>query len=157
MSTTRAAIESELVTKYRGMLVTPYWSLSVLTNGSNPDLNGPIRRAALTLGGSPGLVVVDADLAEFAGWQLERLLDYAALELLRVLSHQGVFIDVQVDSDMQKLSQIKSQLFAEIAALEQRLNESMAVIVTSMTGHDMPNDPLLPCSTRTPSRRWPYP
>lgn len=157
MSTTRAAVEGELVGKYRGVMANRYWTLSVLIDGTNPDLNGPIRRAALSLGGTPGLVVVDADVAGFSGWQLERLLDYAGLELLRVLSHQGVFVDVQVDSDMQRLSQIKSQLFAEIASLEQRLNESAAVVLSPMTGRDMPNDPFIPCSTRTPHRRWPYP
>lgn len=164
MSITRAGIEAELVAKLRGKLSNGYWQLSLLTNGSNPDLNGPIRRAVLSLGGAVagGLMVADADLAAFSGWDLEKLLDVARLEILKVCMDQSLLVDVQVDSDKYTLSQIIGQVQSEIAYLEQRMTEPYGpnvspAVVSQMTGQYMPNDPFAPCQSRSARGHWPYP
>jgi hypothetical protein len=164
MAITRAGIEAELVGKMRGKLANGFYTLSVLTDGGNPDLNGPIRRAVLTLGGTVAgeLTVADADLAPFSGWDVERLLDAARVEALKTCLDQCAFVDVQADQDEMKLSQLAGQIQAEITYLEQRLSEPYGLnvnpsVVAPMAGRDMPNDPFLPCSTRTPWNRWPYP
>lgn len=146
MALTIAGIESELVARLRGKLVNPYWTLSVLTSGSNPDLRGPIRYAVRALGGEPAdaLAVVDADVAGFTGWDVEKLLDLATIQTLKACLGQIAFVDVQVDSDMQRLSQLNGQIMAEIAYYEQRLNEGPnrgAAVVGKMTGSTIPHDP----------------
>lgn len=166
MALTRAAVENELVVKMRGKLANQFWTMSVLVNGSNPDLNGPIRRAVRSLGGgvanADGLTVSDADLAPFTGWIVEKLIDQARVEVIKDCIGQAALCDVQADTDLQKLSQIEASLLAELTYLEQRLIEpygldlSPATIVP-MSGRGMPNDPLNPCRTRTSRRNWPYP
>lgn len=161
MPLTVSGIETELVAKLRGKLSNAYWTLSVLTNGSNPDLRGPIRRAVLSLGGTTAdpLAVVDADVAGFSGWDVERLIDFARLETLKVCLGQSLYVDVQAEQDMQRLSQITSQLQSEIAYLEQRVNEAVGpnrspAVVGSMTGSTIPNDPFPRYQYRRPGH-WP--
>lgn len=161
MSLTVAGIEGELVAKLRGMLANRFWTLSTVTTGSNPDLRGPIRRAVLSLGGTTAdpLAVVDADVAGFSGWDVERLLDFARLETLRVCLGQSMFVDVQVEQDMQRLSQIKDDLMDQIAYYEQLTSKATgpnrgAAVVGKMTGSTIPNDPFPPCRHTKPGH-WP--
>ena len=161
MSLTVAGIEAELVAKMRGKLANSYWTLSVVTDGTNPDLRGPIRRAVLSLGGTTAdpLAVADADVAGYSGWDVERLLDFARLETLKVCLGQSLFVDVQAEQDMQRLSQITSQIMAEIASLEQRVNEAVGPnrgvgVVGKMTGSTIPSDAFPPYRHRKPGH-WP--
>lgn len=165
MALTRAGIEGEIVSRIRGTLTNRFYQLSILTNGSNLDLNGPIRRAVRFLGGNTAdaLNVVDADLAPFTGWNVERLIDAAILETLRTCLGQCLsFVDFKTGEDEQYLSQMAAGLQQEIAALEQRVNEPYGptlspAVVTVMAGQGMPNDPFDPCRTRSRRGHWPYP
>lgn len=165
MSLTRAGLENELVLKLRGMLVNRFWTMSVLVNGSNPDLNGPIRRAIRLLGYDTvdPLNVVDADLAPFTGIVVEKLLDVARLETLKSCLDQRIDVDVTTGLDTQRLSTLKAQILSEITYLEQRISEPYGAFLNPVAigamgrSNGIPNDPFAPCSTRSPESRWPYP
>ena len=159
MSLTVAGIEGELVTRLRGKLANSYWTMSVAANGSNPDLRGPIRYAVRSLGGEPAdpLTLVDADVSGFSGWDVERLLDIASIQVLKACLGQIAFVDVQVDSDMQRLSQLNAQIMAEITYYEQRINEGPNRGVTTlgkMAGATIPNDPFPRFRYKKPGH-WP--
>jgi hypothetical protein len=165
MSLTVAGIENEIIGRIRGTLSNRFYQLSILASGSNPDLRGPIRRAVRFLGGNTAdaLNVVDADLAAFTGWDIERLIDAAILETLKSCLGQCLsFVDFKTGEDEQLLSQMAAGLRAEIATLEQRVNEPYGptlgpAVVATMTGQGMPNDPFDPCRTRSRWGHWPYP
>lgn len=167
MALTRAAIENELVLKLKGKLVTRFWTLSILTNGTNPDLNGPMRRAIRGMGEDTAdpLVVADGDFAPFVGWAIEKLLDWARLETLKVCRDQFIDVNVQAGVDRQDLATLASQLADEIAYLEGKISEPYGPSINPamlgvMEGPNsiggMPNDPFQPCRTRSPYRHWPY-
>lgn len=165
MPLTRAGIENEIVSKLKGRLANRFFTLSVLTNGSNPDLNGPIRRAVRGMGYDTAdpLAVVDADLAPFSGWNIEKLIDWARLETLKVCLGQFNDVDVKTDEDEQYLSQFARQVQAEIAYYEKLISEpygpSINPAATSAMGGSpgIPNDPFWPCRTRSACGNWPYP
>jgi hypothetical protein len=163
MPVTRAAAEAEVVSKLKGLMSSRFVSLSTASDGSNPDLNGPLRRAILYLGGSTvdPIVVTDADFVPFAGWQLERLIDVARIETLKVLLGQLAFVDTKVDGDSQALSQLAAQIKAMIADLESAaFGPTIPVFAAgTMTSNPyIPNDPFAGRRSRSdPARDWPYP
>ncbi len=172
MPLTRAAVENELVLKLRGKLQTRFWTLSIATDGTNPDLNGPMRRAVRGMGyeTSDPLTVADVDFAVFVtlpGWNIEKLLDWARLETLKVCRDQFIDVNVQAGVDRQDLGTLASQIGDEIAYLEQRISEPYGpsinpAVLGVMSGgnansiNGMPNDPFQPCGTRSARGHWPY-
>lgn len=151
---------------------------SVVTDGSNPSLNGPIRRALASLGfacSSPP-AVTDADLAPVlpAGsttptadaWRFERLIDLACLTALRnvLWFTTGEDVDWKAGIDEVKASQFVTQLGKDIAQLEEAVSKPLgpdapAISVGGMLPDPgrMPNDPFDPCRSRSRPGMWPYP
>lgn len=89
MTTTRADIELELVSRVGGWL-TFVGMDGATVNGTNASLNGPIRYGIVTSNGTvinPSLVT-DADVATVADAQLDQLYDLTELRSLEnALSH----------------------------------------------------------------------
>jgi hypothetical protein len=122
MALTVAALEAEIITRIGGK-----WGqaqLSVLTNGSNPDLKSPIRRGLRYVGLTPAdpITPVDADLAAVPATSAEVYMDAATLEALYVC--QGRFqqgFDQKVQDQQQWLHQIMTDLAAMIADYQSRV------------------------------------
>ncbi len=163
MAITVANTESEVVTRLRGKLVR--LSLSVLVNGSNPDLKGPIRRSLGWVGMSPAAppAVTDADLADVTGWDVEKLFDAATLEALYVCLGNCASVDETVGLNSQSLSQLSAQILAMIKALEERLtkpygpNVQGGAVGQMAGGVPMPNDTFNVRRSRVNPCTWPYP
>ncbi len=166
MPLTLASVDTVLVGRLRGKLAS--LSLSVLVDGTNPDLMDSIRKALAWVGVVPAdpALVTDADLAPIpAGGPTERFLDAATLELLYVMLGQCVDVDQMLDSEQQMLSQVARQIEAMIKMLEARLLKPYGpgmvkpVVAPSPVGVPIPNDPFIVPNRTSYSGYpyWPYP
>ena len=120
MALTRAYVEAELVGQRRELLVLAGMSTSV--DGSNPDLNDPIRAALFDVGvtAADPTDVSDADLATVPASATSNFMA-AARYRLAVKLH-GAFAgqpDRRVGMLETKFSQVAEALAKEIASLEQ--------------------------------------
>jgi hypothetical protein len=93
-------------------------------SGSNADLVDPIRYAVRMFGIQlQGTVsVVDADLISIVGWKIEKLLDIGEKRILETCVDRYIYVDSQVDRDLQKYDQLRKGWETRIAALESRLS-----------------------------------
>lgn len=169
MSWTRANVETEIVDRCGPKMA--WVAMPVTTVGSNASLNGPIRRAVQGLGGvAAGFTVTDADIAPFAGWQLELLADWATLQTLKSILLKLTDVTFKIGQEEYDLTDMIEQTQAQITMLEARLAEDaygpslpggatapMNSIGNVGRGTDIPNDPYNPHRTRSRFGHWPYP
>jgi len=163
MSLTVANVEAELVNRQSARLV--YVGYSILTNGSNPNLAGPIRRAYVyTTGLTPASIatVTNTDLANITDSPTyERLCDAAELATLRIVLGQLTDVDAEADDGKLRSSQLMAQILKEIAELEASLQNPTGAFLpagqmgTATAGAPMPNDPFNPLG-KNPTGPW-YP
>src|SRR5918997_857232 len=117
-----AAIESELL-----VLVGPYLRRVGLdgttADGSNAALRGAIRRAVLSLGLATGdpIAVVDADVADISGLDLEKLLEVAELKALETCWGNWPEVDQQAGEERQDLSQLADRIDRRVRFLSDRI------------------------------------
>lgn len=174
MSLARAAVEAEIVDRIGPRMA--FMGMSVITDGTNPSLNGPIRKALAGMGfpmAAP-LLVTDADLAGFYdsglssparnAWRVERLCDLACLNAMQSILFKTTDVDWKAGVDELKAHQFVDDVRADLAALEAKAAEPYgpdlpSAVVASMTPAPlrMPNDPFDPCGTRSRPGSWPYP
>jgi hypothetical protein len=162
MPLSRAAVETELVNRLRGKLA--YMSMSVLTNGLNPDLQGPIHRGLdwLSLFPADPVAVADSDFAMVTGWMIQKLYDAATLETLRHILGQTYEVDEQVGTNYQKLDQFRANVLSQIAELEKTLQKpygpgmAAAVLMPMTSGVPMPNDTFNRGQATFTPGHWPY-
>ena len=148
MPLTVAGVETEIVSLLSGKLIA--LDVSTLTNGSNPDLRGPIRKALgwLGLSASNPPLVVNADLATMTGWDIEKYLDAVTLEALYICMGQCAGVDMKVGTNEQRWSQLSAEIKAMISSLEARLLKPYGPNVqggaVGMPSHHIPHSvPLL--------------
>lgn len=160
---TRAELETVLVNRLRGKL--SYVSLAVTHAGANADLNDPMRRAILFMGGSvASMTVADSDLSGFSGWPAEQLMDIATIETLKAIIGQCYDVDQGVEADYQRLSQFADQCQKQLAYLEEQARNpygpgipAPASGVINSGSRGLPNDVFnVPDSVSQPGY-WPYP
>lgn len=101
MSLTRAQLERELLIGRRlGLLLFRVGLDGTTMNGTNPDLNGPLRESLRRAGFAviDPLVVAEADVAGLGGVQMEQVLEVAHLRVLwLVRDHWGRARDRAID------------------------------------------------------------
>lgn len=163
MSATVANVEAELVNRQSARLT--YVGYSVLTTGSNPNLQGPIRRAYVyTTGLTPVSIatVTNTDLANITDSPTyERLCDAAELATLRIILGQLTDVDVKAGDGEMRNSQLMAQVQKEIADLEASLKNPSGAFIpagqigSTTAGSPMPNDPFNPFG-KNPVGNW-YP
>lgn len=156
---TRAEVEGVLLARCgRAMAVVGMDALTA--NGTNADLNDPIRASVRLLARavSGDVVVADGDLAPIAGSTLEKLYDLAERRTLETVLNNYVYVDRQVDRDAQKLDQFRKGLQDRIAYLTTRLAKPYgpgaggAVASRIQAGRHRVTD-----ATRGNPFRWPWP
>lgn len=162
MPLTVVAIEADILSRVKGKMA--YVSMNITSDTPNPDLAGPIRRAARFVGIEPAnpLAVADDDVASLVGWQAEQLSDAATLQTLKSIQGQLAEFDVKVGNDAEMYSQVSAQVAAQIAALETALSKPYGPAMPTLSGGQMsgrfiPNDPLAPCEGGHPWRAYPCP
>lgn len=173
---TRAAVEYEIVDRIGPRLACV--GMSTAVDGSNVNLNGPIRRALADLGRTTAtpLLVTDADLAPLMpassttpardAARLERLCDLACLYALEsVLGHtDSNDVDWKAGQDQVWASQFVAALQADLSRFAAKVAVPLDAAasrpaVGGMTPNParLPNDPFDPCRTRSRRGHWPYP
>lgn len=176
MSLTRAAVEAEIVSEIGPRMA--FMGVPVVTDGTNPSLNGPIRKALADMGFPTAipLVVADGDLSTFyaAGidnpgrnaWRLNKLIELTCIRVMQTLlfATTGNDVDWKNGVDELKAHQWVDDLRKDLAAMEARAAQPYGAdlpgpIMAAMTPDPlrMPNDPFDPCRTRSRPRSWPYP
>jgi len=173
---TRAAVEAEIVDRIGPRMA--FVGMPITTDGTNASLNGPIRRALVSMGfptASP-LQVSDADLTAFIpspqtqpardAWRVERLCDLACLQALESVLWKttGDDVDWKAGVDEVKASQFVDAVRKDVERFEAKVKEPYgpdlpAALLGGMTPDPlrMPNDPFDPCRTRSRRGHWPYP
>jgi hypothetical protein len=119
---TRAHFETVLIKRCGAPMAVV--GMDVVTqNGTNADLNDPIRVAARLLARIvlDPVIVADGDLAGITGSTLEKGYDLAERRLLENILNNFVYVDRQVDRDSQKKDQLRQGLQARIDYLTARL------------------------------------
>ncbi len=122
MPLTVAAIEAELL-----IMVGPYLRRVGLdgttADGTNVALRGPIRRAVLAMGRTmvDPISVTAVDIANLAGFELEKLLDVAELKVLEMCWGNWPEVDQSAEGTSQSLSQLADRLERRIKALMERI------------------------------------
>jgi hypothetical protein len=121
MSIGRNQLEVELVSR-RKMYLTAV-EMSVLTHGSNADLNGPIGYAIRQSGGTVAnpSMVADSDLSSFADGDYDQLADLAEYRLLMNVKGRWGKVDIKACQLSENLSQFADQLDKDIQALKEHL------------------------------------
>lgn len=160
---TRAGFESVLIARV-GRKMAAAGLDGTTKDGTNADLNDPIRRAVQSMGVATAdpVTVADGDLASFSGFPAEKLFDLAHVAVLHNILGNWAYVDQQTGQDYQNLNQFADQVRQEIASLEARLEKPYgpmlggSQVAPMTTGQTMPNDPLAWPRGRSPLGRWPY-
>lgn len=147
-SLTRANVESVLVSRCSVML-TKVGMDGVTKNGTNADLNDPIRRAVRDQGMSVSdpVTVVDSDLSPLSGWLIERLYDSAELRLLETIWEHWTEVKQTISQGTIEAQQFTDRIQVRITSLELRLrqpygqNVGAGAVRQIQHGRRIPNDP----------------
>lgn len=161
MPLTVAGLEAETISRVGGKLAQA--GLSPLTDGNNPDLKGPIRKALRYVGVLPAdpATVGDSDLANVPPGMAEVYMDAVTLESL--YAAQGRFLngfDQKVQDQSQSLHQIMADLAAMILDYQSRvpkLNLGKTSVGSLTAGATVPNDIFRPCDPLSPRNPWTFP
>lgn len=149
---TRAPVEGVLIRR-AGTILRAVGLDGTTQNGTNADLNDPIRRALRTLGcdSADPINVVDADLAPVTGWQVEKLLDAAELRLLESIWGNWAEVSQRISQGENEFQQLADRIQTRIECLEERLrkpygpNVGAAAVGRIDHGRHIPYDrPLMP-------------
>src|SRR6185436_5322633 len=157
MSLTRSQTEVELLTRVRGIMgVVPGLDAST-SDGSNLDLNGPIRRALGFIGYFAVDVgnVTDTDLASVTGWQVEQLFDVAELRLWENIWGNWPYWKYQISDASASPEQLADRICDRISMLEERIREPYGPNVGSGAVGVIVQDNRPPSDVPVaPLRRW---
>lgn len=145
---TRANVESVLIRRC-ATLLTKVGLDGVTQNGTNADLNDPIRRAVRDngMGVSDPVTVTDTDLSSFSGWVIERLYDSAELRLLETIWGHWAEVSQTISHGKIEAQQLADRIQKRIEALETRLrkpygqNVGIGSVGRIAHGRCVPNDP----------------
>lgn len=154
MSLTRAAVEGELIVRL-GPILTRV-GLPTTQTGSNAGLNGPIRRAARSVGLSvaDAINVTDADLAPATGWTVEKLLDEAELRTLENIWGNWAEVRERISDGEVDAEQLADRIQARIAFLSNRIREPYGMNINAPATGRVQHGQRIP---RDEHVRWPYP
>ena len=148
MSTlTRAAIEGELIDRV-GVLMTKVGRDGATVDGTNVNLNDPIRRGLRSLGldTADPIQVTDADLAVVTGWSIEKLLDAAELRCIESIWGNWAEVSQKISLGQVELQQLAERMERRIDHLVERLrkpygpNAGGPVVGSIRKGRFTPND-----------------
>ena len=146
-SLTRAGVESELIDRCGG-LMTKVGRDGTTCDGTNPNLNDPIRRGLRTLGldTADPIIVADGDLAGVNGWNIEKLLDAAELRATESIWGNWGEVAEKIDLGSKELQQLADRIERRIDHLVLRLrqpygpNTGAPVVGSIRHGRYTPND-----------------
>ena len=146
-SLTRAGVESELIDRC-GVLLVKVGRNGTTCDGTNPNLNDPIRRGLRTLGldTADPILVADADLATVTGWSIEKLLDAAELRCLESIWGSWAEVCQKIGLGSIELQQLTDRIERRIDHLVTRLrqpygpNTGAPVVGAIRKGRVTPND-----------------
>ncbi len=135
MAITRANIEAILVRRC-GSKMTAAGLDGATVNGSNVDLNDPIGTALRQCGYAVASItaVADADIANVATDDLDKLLDVAELRLLENIAGNLSMVDLAVGPRKESLSQFSEQVEKAISRLEAKCQRLYGVGLGSLSG-----------------------
>lgn len=121
MTTTRAQIERLLLSRVKGIFSKVDFDLTF--EGDNPDLNDPIGFALRQCGETPSnpASVTDADFAELAAADFDKLLDFAELRALENAAGNLTLVDVRAGPLSESLGQIQTNLEKRITRLQEKI------------------------------------
>ena len=145
---TRAAAESQLVRR-AGKIMVRVGLDGTTQNGTNVDLNDPIRMAVRYMGlaVADAITVVDADVAPIIGWAIEQFLDLAEFRLFQSIWGNWAEVSQSISLGKYEAQQLADRIQLRIADLENRLRKPYgpnvgAVAVGAIAlGQYIPNDP----------------
>lgn len=129
MALTRAQVETILVKRCGAMMSVA--AMSVLTTGSNADLNDPIGYALRKSGFSVAdpTSVSTADLAAVSNDDLDQVLDIAEYRTLEsILSAVNQFVDTSTGPYRQSLSQYADTLEKRITRLKTQIDNEYGTL-----------------------------
>lgn len=157
MPLTVSGVVADVVGRLRGKLA--FVGLSVVKDSTNVDVVPAVRDALSYVGltSADPENVADSDLASIANPKLFR--DAATLETLYIIRGAFSEFDETLGVHEQKIDQVRAGIETMIADLESRVPKPN--IITAALGNmamlPMPNDPFIPCISRTPCWTYPYP
>jgi|SRR6185437_4426837 len=134
-SLTRADIESQTVARI-GKLMTLVGLDGVTKDGTNADLNDPIRRSVRFSGYSvtdPALIQ-DVDLVPIVDLEVERVYDLTELRTLETIWSNWSYVDMKASLQEQKLSQLTDRIEKRIEFLTERVRQPYGLNVGAPAG-----------------------
>lgn len=140
MSITRAQAEAMIVGRVASWLAKA--KLSTAVDGTNPDMNDPMRRAlaALGLGVSDPAAVADADFAALTDEDLDEFLDRAELAAMKRVRGNFTKTSVMVTGAVQTYtSDLLRQLAAIIPQMEADIQRDWGSAFGSLSVHMLDN------------------
>lgn len=134
MSLTRATCEDELVARMSDLL--SLIGLSVLTDGTNPDVGKAIGYGYRQLGYTPasGLIPSDAELALLTSPETDNLLDIGEWRLLSVCRNRITTVRSQVGAGSVYWSELRDGTDRRLVALGNELKAAIGFGLAPLTG-----------------------
>ena len=117
MTITRAQCEQELVRRAKKKMLAV--DMSVVVDGTNDDLSGPLAFAARVVGltlASP-ITVTTAELANLSDDDIDELLDRAELRLFENIEGNIDTVDIKLGPHWEAKNQLAEQLQKKITSL----------------------------------------
>ena len=131
MSLTRAMLETTLLRRCSSIMARVGLD-SITSNGTNADLDDPIRIAMRDLGFNiiDPLVVADADLVPVTGVYIDRLLDASEMRILETCLNNLTDVNMGLGEERQDLGQLGIRLQQRINQLIDKMRRPVGVDVT---------------------------
>ena len=119
-------------------------------NGTNGDLNDPIRRAARQIGVAVAdpVTVADADLAGLVDWQVEYLFDVAELRLLESIWENWTEVSQAISLGKIEAQQLADRIETRIEKLEERIRKPYGRNIGVLAGGAIRHGRCLPANVR---------